>query len=201
MATRLELFCAMSLFAAISLVLNCWAGGSDLQSVDQHRSYGIVIHGGAGVIDPTGFERDPDLETAYREKLREALMAGLKTLEGNGSSVDAVEVAIRIMEDSPLFNAARGAVFTSAGTNEFDASIMNGKTLLAGGVGAITHVKNPISLARLVMEQSPHVLLVGKGAIGGHRWRRRCHRPRLTVQRGHAVHGEWHVPWVCLRQW
>jgi beta-aspartyl-peptidase (threonine type) len=85
-------------------------------------------------------------------------------LEKGGSSLDAVEAAIRLMEDSPLFNAGKGAVFTSAGTNELDASIMDGKTLKAGAVAGLKHIRNPISLARMVMERSPHVMMVAEGA-------------------------------------
>ncbi|HEY6187436.1 MAG TPA: isoaspartyl peptidase/L-asparaginase [Pyrinomonadaceae bacterium] len=123
---------------------------------------GFAIHGGAGTI----LKKDltPEMEEAYRAKLREAVVAGYDILKNGGSSLNAVEAAIRIMEDSPLFNAGKGAVLTSAGTVELDASIMDGKTLKAGAVAGIKHIKNPISLARLVMEQSTHVLLIGEGA-------------------------------------
>jgi beta-aspartyl-peptidase (threonine type) len=122
----------------------------------------FAIHGGAGTI----LKKDltPEMEEAYRAKLREAVLAGYDILKSGGSSLDAVEAAIRIMEDSPLFNAGKGSVLTSAGTVEMDASIMDGKTLKAGAVADLKHIKNPITLARLVMEQSPHVLLVGDGA-------------------------------------
>jgi len=106
-----------------------------------------------------------ELEEAYRSTLREALTAGYAILKDGGSSVAAVEATIRAMEDSPLFNAGKGASFTNAGTNELDASIMNGKTMRAGGVAAAQYVKNPITLARLVMEETPHVLLVDEGAL------------------------------------
>jgi beta-aspartyl-peptidase (threonine type) len=106
----------------------------------------------------------PETEAAYRSKLTEALTVGYEVLKNGGSSLDAVEKAIMIMEDSPLFNAGKGAVFTNAGTNELDASIMDGKTLQAGAVAGVKHVKNPIKLARLVMEKSPHVMLTGDGA-------------------------------------
>jgi beta-aspartyl-peptidase (threonine type) len=125
-------------------------------------TYGIVIHGGAGVIAKKTM--DAKNERLYREKLTEALTAGYRILENNGSSVDAVEAAIKVMEDSPLFNSGKGAVFTGEGTNELDASIMDGKTLNAGAVAGVRRIKNPVSLARLVMEKSPHVLLVGEGA-------------------------------------
>ena len=122
----------------------------------------FVIHGGAGAIERS--KMTPELERQYREKLTEALQAGYRVLSGGGSGLDAVEAAIRIMEDSPLFNAGKGAVFTSAGTNELDSSIMYGGTLAAGSVAGLKHIKNPISLARMVMERSPHVMMVGEGA-------------------------------------
>ena len=125
-------------------------------------TYGFVVHGGAGTIERG--QMSSEMEEAYLSKLDEALMAGYRILEKGGSSLDAVEAAIRILEDSPLFNAGKGAVFTNTGTNELDASIMDGKTLKAGAVGGLKHIKNPISLARLVMEKSPHVMMVGEGA-------------------------------------
>jgi beta-aspartyl-peptidase (threonine type) len=121
-----------------------------------------VIHGGAGVI--TKGSLTPEQEKEYRADLERAVIAGYKILQSGGTSMDAVEAAVRIMEDSPLFNAGKGAVFTSDGTNELDASIMDGKTLKAGAVATLKHVKNPISLARLVMEKSPHVMMIGEGA-------------------------------------
>jgi beta-aspartyl-peptidase (threonine type) len=138
---------------------------SDGSEKDKNSDFGIVIHGGGGVRDRIEFDKNPDLETAYRDTINESLSKGYEILETGGSSVDAVEAAIRVMEDSPLFNAGKGASFTSAGTNELDASIMNGKTLRAGAVGAVKFVKNPISLARLILEKTPHVLLVGEGAL------------------------------------
>lgn len=122
----------------------------------------IVIHGGAGTIVKD--EMTPELEAEYRGKLTEALETGFRILKGGGSSLDAVEAAIRIMEDSPLFNAGRGAVFTNQGRNEMDASIMDGATLNAGAVASVTTIKNPISAARKVMTASRHVMLVGPGA-------------------------------------
>jgi len=126
------------------------------------QRFGIVLHGGAGTILKGSMT--PDLERDYREKLTQALTAGYTILKNNGSSLDAVEAAIRILEDSPLFNAGKGAVFTHEGTNELDAAVMDGKTLKAGAVAAVKHIKNPISLARMVMERSPHVMMVGDGA-------------------------------------
>ena len=126
----------------------------------QNPRLAFVIHGGAGVI--TKGSLTPEKERAYRDKLEEALLAGYKALQAGKSSVDAVEIAIRILEDSPLFNAGKGAVFTHDGKNELDSSIMDGKTLKAGGVAGLHHVKNPISLARAVMEKSPHAAKVSR---------------------------------------
>ncbi|WP_232065289.1 isoaspartyl peptidase/L-asparaginase family protein [Rhodocytophaga rosea] len=122
----------------------------------------LVIHGGAGTI--TRKSMTPEKEKAYKDKLNEALQVGYAVLKKGGSSLDAVEATIRIMEDSPLFNAGKGAVFTNAGKNELDASIMDGKTLKAGAIAGVTTIKNPISTARMVMEKSEHVLMTGKGA-------------------------------------
>lgn len=122
----------------------------------------FVIHGGAGVIKKGTLE--PKREAEFRQKLEEAVLAGYKALQSGKSSLDAVEVAIRIMEDSPLFNAGKGAVFTADGRNELDASIMEGKGLNAGAVAGLQRIKNPISLARKVMEKSPHVMMIGDGA-------------------------------------
>jgi beta-aspartyl-peptidase (threonine type) len=124
--------------------------------------YAIVVHGGAGYIYEGRYTAEEERE--YIAKLTEALESGQKILSEGGSSLDAVQKAIMILEDSPLFNAGRGSVFSSSGKNELDASIMDGNTLNAGGVAGIRHVKNPISLARTVMEKSPHVLMTGEGA-------------------------------------
>ena len=124
--------------------------------------YGLVIHGGAGTI--TREKMSPEKEAEYREKITEALTVGYEILEKGNSSLDAVEAVVRIMEDSPLFNSGKGAVFTSAGTNELDASIMDGSTLQAGAVAGVKTVKNPISAARKVMEKTWHVMLSGDGA-------------------------------------
>ncbi|HYI00333.1 isoaspartyl peptidase/L-asparaginase [Hyalangium sp.] len=124
--------------------------------------WGIVIHGGAGAIRREALT--PEKEAAYRAKLTEALQAGHALLARGGTSLDAVSAAIRILEDSPLFNAGKGAVFNHTGQNELDASIMDGRTLAAGAVAGLHHVKNPIDLARKVMEKSSHVMMVGEGA-------------------------------------
>lgn len=133
----------------------------ELQS-PQNPRIGFVIHGGAGVISKGSLT--PEMEKEYKSKLEEALMAGFGALKAGKSSMDAVEIAIRILEDSPLFNAGKGAVFTNDGKNELDASVMDGKSLGAGAAAGLRHVKNPISLARAVMEKSPHVMMVGEGA-------------------------------------
>ncbi|HEY2573079.1 MAG TPA: isoaspartyl peptidase/L-asparaginase, partial [Verrucomicrobiaceae bacterium] len=121
----------------------------------------LVIHGGAGVSPK---DLTPDKEKACRATLEESLRAGYKLLQAGGSSADAVQTAIMVLEDSPFFNAGRGAVLTSAGTVEMDASIMEGATGKAGAVATVQGVKNPIRLARLVMEKTPHVFLTGHGA-------------------------------------
>ncbi|HEX2121414.1 MAG TPA: isoaspartyl peptidase/L-asparaginase [Thermoanaerobaculia bacterium] len=122
----------------------------------------LVIHGGAGTI--TRKSMSPEREAEYRAALSQALRTGHAVLAKGGSSLDAVEATIRLMEDSPLFNAGKGAVFTHEGRNELDASIMDGKTRRAGAVAAVTIVKNPITAARAVMEKSKHVMMVGRGA-------------------------------------
>lgn len=124
--------------------------------------YVLVIHGGAGTILKSSMT--PEAEAAYHAALKAALAAGEAVLKNNGTALDAVEAAVRVMEDNPLFNAGKGAVFTNDGRNELDAAIMDGKTLAAGSVAGVTTIKNPITAARAVMEQSPHVMLTGKGA-------------------------------------
>jgi beta-aspartyl-peptidase (threonine type) len=128
----------------------------------QNPRIGFIIHGGAGVIKKGSMTAEQEAE--YRAKLTEALTAGYKALQDGKSSLDAVEIAIRILEDSPMFNAGKGAVFTNDGKNELDSSIMDGKTLAAGAAAAVHKVKNPITLARAIMEKSPHVMMVGDGA-------------------------------------
>lgn len=125
-------------------------------------NYVLVIHGGAGAISKKYMT--PEKEAAYNAKLDEALKAGEDILKNGGSASDAVEAAILVMEDSPLFNAGKGAVFTNDETNEMDASFMDGETKEAGAVAGSTKIRNPISAARKVMEKSPHVLLTGDGA-------------------------------------
>jgi len=122
----------------------------------------LAIHGGAGTILRS--QMTPDLEREYRGGLEAALKAGWAILESGGSSLDAVEAAVISLEDFPLFNAGRGSVFTHAGEQEMDAAIMNGANLKAGAVAFVKNIRNPVSLARLVMERTEHVLLAGEGA-------------------------------------
>jgi beta-aspartyl-peptidase (threonine type) len=122
----------------------------------------LVIHGGAGTI--TRASMSPELEKQYRAGLEDALRKGHAVLAGGGTSIDAVEAAIRTMEDNPLFNAGKGAVFTHEGMNELDAAIMEGKTKKAGSIAGVMTIRNPITAARAVMEKSKHVMMVGRGA-------------------------------------
>lgn len=125
-------------------------------------NYALVIHGGAGNIARESIT--PEMEAAFLDKLREALKAGHEILSAGGSSLDATQAAVVILEDSPLFNAGRGSVFTIDGRNELDASIMDGSNLMAGAVAGVTTVKNPIKAARKVMENTRNVMLSGRGA-------------------------------------
>jgi L-asparaginase / beta-aspartyl-peptidase len=131
--------------------------GVDLRSL----LWGLVIHTGAGnfTLETLG-TRAPKMRTAMEAALR----AGHRTLAQGGSSLDAVQAAVVILEDSPEFNAGKGAVYTHEGTHELDAAVMDGRTMAAGAVAGLKHIKNPILLARLVMEKSPHVMMVGEGA-------------------------------------
>src|SRR5256884_5086626 len=134
----------------------------DHQPNMEMKKIGLAIHGGAGTIERSNMT--PEREREFRAGLERALTAGYEILKRGSSSLDATEAAVRTLEDDPHFNAGKGSVFTSAGTNEMDAAIMDGKTLAAGAVAALKHVKNPISLARLVMEKSGHVMMDGEGA-------------------------------------
>ena len=138
------------------------AGQAADRGAMQNRPFGLVIHGGAGVIR----RRDlgPALEKQYRAKLQEALDTGYDVIEGGGASLDAVVAAIRVLEDSPLFNAGHGATMNAQGVCELDASIMDGRTLDAGAVAGVQHIRNPIMLARDVLERTPHIMLIGDGA-------------------------------------
>jgi beta-aspartyl-peptidase (threonine type) len=125
-------------------------------------SYVLVIHGGAGTILKKNMS--PEKEAAYKASLKKALETGYRILQKGGSSLDAVEATVRVLEDDSLFNAGKGAVFTHEGRNELDAAIMNGKTRAAGAVAGVTVVRNPVSAARAVMEKSEHVMMIGPGA-------------------------------------
>jgi beta-aspartyl-peptidase (threonine type) len=124
--------------------------------------YVLVIHGGAGTILKS--QMTESKEKAYQAALDTALQKGAAILKAGGTALDAVEASVRYMEDNPLFNAGKGAVFTNEGKNELDAAIMDGKSLMAGSVAGVTTIKNPISAARAVMEKSPHVMMAGRGA-------------------------------------
>lgn len=127
------------------------------------KNFSLAIHGGAGTL--VKGMMTPDLETQYKTALQNALDKGYAILEHGGTAIEAVEKAVITLEDSPLFNAGKGSVFTANETHEMDASFMDGKTLNAGAVSLITGIKNPICLAKDVMEKSEHVFLAGKGAI------------------------------------
>jgi beta-aspartyl-peptidase (threonine type) len=164
MKKSLSCLLAVFLFAPPLLTLGQKGGFAEIKQLQspQNPRLGFVIHGGAGVIKRGSLS--PEKEAEYKKKLEEAVLAGYKALQDGKTSLDAVEIAIRILEDSPLFNAGKGAVFTNDGKNELDASIMNGKSLAAGAVAGLHRVKNPITLARAVMEKSPHVMMIGDGA-------------------------------------
>ena len=127
------------------------------------KNFSIAIHGGAGTL--VKGMMTTELETQYKGALRHALDKGYAVLEHGRSAVDAVEEAVKLLEDSPLFNAGKGSVFTANGTHEMDAAIMDGKTLNAGAVSLISGIKNPVALSRDVMEKSEHVFLAGDGAM------------------------------------
>ena len=138
--------------------------GAAAQSAQQKPPghWAIIVHGGAGVIGRA--KLGPEGDAAYRAALTKVAQAGAAVLDRGGSPLDAVEAAIRILEDDPLFNASRGAVFTADGKTELDAAIMDGATMRAGAVASVTHTRYPITLARAVMEKTPYVFLVGPGA-------------------------------------
>lgn len=145
----------LSLFALLGL-------GAWMNVQAERPDYALVIHGGAGTITPD--KLSPELEAKFREDLLVALTAGENVLKAGGAALDAVTASIQVLEDSPLFNAGRGAVFTAEGKNELDSSIMDGRSLDAGAVSGVKNIRNPILLARAVMEQSPHVMMQGHGA-------------------------------------
>ncbi len=149
----------MHRFALAALALALFASPALAQDAGQ---WTIAIHGGAGTIDRA--QMTPERDAEYRAALTAAVEAGAEVLRGGGSSLDAIQASIQVMEDDPLFNAGRGAVFTAEGTNSLDAAIMDGQTMSAGAVAGVSRTRHPIALARAVMEQSPHVMLAGEGA-------------------------------------
>jgi len=148
------------LLAGVVAAAGAYAIAQQAGTAPAHR-WSIVVHGGAGVIERPAL--GPKGDAAYRAALKTATEAGAKVLDRGGSALDAVEAVLNIFEDDPLFNAGRGAVFTSEGKNELDASIMDGSNLKAGAVAGVTHTRHPISLARAVMEKSPYVMMAGPG--------------------------------------
>lgn len=135
------------------------AGGA---ATSQNQKYVLVVHGGAGTIVKS--QMTPEREARYRSGLEAALRAGYAVIQQGGEALDAVEAAVRVLEDDSLFNAGKGAVFTHDGRNELDASIMDGRNRNAGAVAGVTIIRNPITAARAVMEKSEHVMMAGKGA-------------------------------------
>jgi len=149
-------------FPFLTALAACLAAALPAAADGDQPMISIAIHGGAGVISRSSMTAEN--ERAYHADLGRALDAGYDVLDKGGSSLDAVVAAVKILEDSPLFNAGKGAVFNHAGINELDAAIMDGATQKAGAVAGVRHVRNPIELARMVMERTPHVLLAGEGA-------------------------------------
>ena len=135
---------------------------TNIEQAPEKANFSIIIHGGAGTILKKNMT--PEMEDSYKETLEAAIKVGYTILKEGGTSLEAVTKTINVMEDSPLFNAGKGAVFTNEGTNEHDASIMDGRTLNAGASAGTTIIKNPIDLARAIMDNSPHVMLSGRGA-------------------------------------
>jgi len=153
-SATIALFCLLS-FINVSFAKPAF-------SAEKSNPIAIAIHGGAGTIEKSRFP--PEKEAAYRAKLAEAVETGYKVLDTGGSSIDAVIAAINVLENSPFFNAGKGAVYTHDETHEMDASIMFGKNRQAGAVAGVQRIENPINLARLVMDESVHVMLSGSGA-------------------------------------
>lgn len=147
------------IFTAVAVIMML---GGCMNEKAQKPDYALVLHGGAGTITPD--KLTPELEAAIRTDLLAALKAGEDVLKNGGEALDAVTATIQVLENSPHFNAGRGAVFTAEGTNELDSSIMDGRTLDAGAVSGVKNIKNPILLARAVMEKSPHVMMQAHGA-------------------------------------
>ena len=152
----------MRLLLILGVLIMTTAAQAQPQSAPPQTDWKLVIHGGAGTIERSSMT--PRKDAAMRAGLNRALEAGSRILASGGDALDAVEATVQVLEDDPNFNAGRGAVFTFDGTHELDASIMDGRTRTAGAVAAVSATKNPIGLARAVMEKSPHVFLAGQGA-------------------------------------
>ncbi|MFP3939123.1 MAG: isoaspartyl peptidase/L-asparaginase family protein [Thermoanaerobaculia bacterium] len=153
----------LSLAVTLLLAAGSWAASSSAAEGDEAASSGwaLAIHGGAGVISR---DMADERKQEYYDGLTKALAAGKEVLAGGGTALDAVERVVVILEDDALFNAGKGAVYTHEGTHELDAAIMDGRDRSCGAVTGIKTVKNPVMLARLVMEESPHVFMMGEGA-------------------------------------
>lgn len=150
------------IFLIVAITFSCTSTQEENTPLTEKSDWAIVIHGGAGTIKREFMT--PEKDSLYRAKLAEALTVGSEILKNGGTSMDAVEQTIHVLEESPLFNAGRGAVFNERGQNEMDAAIMNGETHAAGAVVNVHTIKSPISAARAVMEKSEHVMLTGEGA-------------------------------------
>lgn len=158
-------FLTMAVLIGAAIAFSCNEPSQSAENktdMQQRPAYALAIHGGAGTI--TRASMTPEKEALYRAALDSALLIGETILQNGGTALDAVEKTIVFLEDCPLFNAGRGAVFTHEGKQELDASIMDGSSQKAGAVGGVSIIKNPVRLARAVMEQSPHVFLTGRGA-------------------------------------
>jgi len=150
------------IFTIVLFLSGGWISDMEMIAQNPDKKYVMVIHGGAGTMKKENMS--PEQEKEYKNMLRKALSTGYDILKKGEPAADAVVATINILEDSPLFNAGKGAVFTHDGKNEMDASIMDGKTLQAGAVAGVTNIKNPINAARAVMDHSRHVMLTGRGA-------------------------------------
>lgn len=153
---------SLAIGASLAAVLMATGANAAPAEPAADANWSLAIHGGAGVIHRASLT--PERDALYRQGLQEALDAGQAVLKSGGSALDAVEASVRVLEDNPLFNAGRGAVFTSSGTNEMDAAIMDGTNLNAAAVAGLKTIRNPVRAARAVLEHSPHVFLVGEGA-------------------------------------
>ncbi len=162
---------SLILLVAASFILCSCGVKTSKAAIHQQKEWALVLHGGAGgkrQVDQNGNKLPVNMSKESRDlknkHLQEAALIGQKILENGGSALDAVQAVVVYLEDCPIFNAGKGAVMNSEGVHELDAAIMDGSTLNAGAIAGVKDVKNPIKAARLVMEHSPHVLLIGEGA-------------------------------------